>query len=149
MVVAPLRSFDDLSIGAVFEFGAFRMEEEAILDFGRRFGPQPFHRDPEEAKATDFGGLIASGLHTQAAAFAHILRTGWMERVSLGGIGMTVRWPAPVRPGDEIAMTVRVEELIPSRSRPDRGIAKLRYTGRRVSDGVEVLDILAAHFFRR
>jgi acyl dehydratase len=148
-MVTPLGSFDELSVGQVFDFGAFRMEEAEILDFARRFDPQPFHRDKEEARATDFGGLIASGLHTQAAAFGHILRTGWVERVSLGGIGMTVRWPAPVRPGDEIAMTVRVEELIPSRSRADRGIARLRYTGRRVADGVEVLDILATHFFRR
>ncbi len=148
-MVTPLASFDELAVGQVFDFGAFRMEEAAILDFARRFDPQPFHRDVAEAEATHFGGLIASGLHTQAAAFGHILKTGWVEQVSLGGIGMTVRWPAPVRPGDEIAMTVRVEELIPSRSKPDRGLAKLRYTGRRVSDGAEVLDIQATHFFRR
>jgi acyl dehydratase len=145
----PLRSFDELSIGQVFGFGAFRMTEEAILDFARRFDPQPFHLDAEAAKATVFGGLIASGLHTQAAAFGHILRTGWVEQVSLGGLGMTVRWPAPVRPGDEIEMTVRVEELVPSRGRADRGLVKLRYMGRRVADGVEVLDILASHLFKR
>ena len=60
-----------------------------------------------------------------------------------------MRWPAPVRPGDAIALTARVEELIPSRSRPDRGVAKIRYTGRRAADGQAVIDILGTHFFRR
>jgi acyl dehydratase len=145
----PLDSFDDLSVGEEFDFGTFEMTEAEILDFARRYDPQPFHIDPERAKATAFGGLIASGLHTQAAAFGHIIRTGWVEKVSLGGTEQVVRWPAPVRPGDAIALTARVEELIPSRSRPDRGVAKIRYTGRRASDGQVVIDILGTHFFRR
>jgi acyl dehydratase len=145
----PLDSFDDLSVGEEFDFGTFEMTEGEILDFARRYDPQPFHIDPERAKATAFGGLIASGLHTQAAAFGHIIRTGWVEKVSLGGTEQVVRWPAPVRPGDAIALTARVEELIPSRSRPDRGVAKIRYTGRRAADGQVVIDILGTHFFRR
>jgi acyl dehydratase len=145
----PLNSFDDLSQGQELQFGSFTMTEAEILDFARRFDPQPFHVDPERAKATIFGGLIASGLHTQAAAFGHILRTGLFEKVSLGGTEQVVRWPAPVRPGDEIAVSARVEELIPSRSKPDRGVAKIRYFGIRTSDGVVVLDILGTHFLRR
>ncbi len=145
----PLDSFDDLSVGQEFDFGAFAMTEAEILDFARRYDPQPFHIDPERAEGTAFVGLIVSGLHTQAAAFGHIIRTGWVERVSLRGTEQVVRWPAPVRPGDEIALTARLEELIPSRSRPDRGVAKIRYTGRRVSDGQVVIDILGTHFFKR
>jgi acyl dehydratase len=148
-MVTPLSSFDELSIGQEFDFGSFRMEREEILDFARRFDPQPFHMDEEAARASIFGGLIASGLHTQAAAFGHILRTGWVARVSLGGTEQVVRWPAPVRPGDEIGLTARVEDLVPSRSKPDRGVAKIRYIGRRLSDGTVVLDILGTHFLRR
>jgi acyl dehydratase len=144
-----LNSFDDLSVGQEVDFGAFVMEEAEILDFARRWDPQPFHIDPERAKQTHFGGLIASGLHTQAAAFSHIIRTGWVEKVSLGGTEQVVRWPAPVRPGDRIGLTARVEDLIPSRSKPDIGVAKIRYLGRRESDGVLVLDILGTHFLRR
>ena len=80
-MVTPLSSFDELSIGQEFDFGSFRMEREEILDFARRFDPQPFHMDEEAARASIFGGLIASGLNTQAAAFGHILRTGWVARV--------------------------------------------------------------------
>ena len=145
----PLRSFDDLSPGQEFSFGTIEMPLEEILDFARRYDPQPFHIDPERAAAGPFGGIIASGLHTQSKIFGHIIRTGWVEQVSLGGTEQVVRWMAPVRPGDVIAVTARVEDLIPSRSKPDRGVAKIRYTGTRQGDGVVVIDILGTHFFRR
>jgi acyl dehydratase len=148
-MMQPLNSFDELSQGQELQFGSFVMTEAEILDFARRFDPQPFHADPERAKATIFGGLIASGLHTQAATFGHILRSGFFEQVSMGGTEQVVRWPAPVRPGDEIAVSARVEELTPSRSKPDRGVAKIRYFGTRTSDGVVVLDILGTHFLKR
>jgi acyl dehydratase len=145
----PIRSFDELSVGQVFDFGRMTMPREEILDFARRWDPQPFHRDEAEAEAGPFGGLIASGLHTLSAAFGHMIRTGFVERVSMGGAGMDVRWPAPVRPGDEIALAARVEELTPSRSRPDRGTVRMRYTGTRAADGAVVLEVLATHIFRR
>ncbi len=67
----------------------------------------------------------------------------------MGGTGLELSWPAPVRPGDEIAVTGRVEELTPSRSRPDRGAAKFRYTGMRASDGAVVIEVVATHIFKR
>jgi len=145
----PIESLDDLHPGQEMQFGSLVMTEAEILDFANRYDPQPFHTDPERAKSSIFGGLIASGLHTQAALFGHIIRTGVMEKVSLGGTEQVVRWPAPVRPGDEIAIAARVEEVIPSRSKPDRGVAKIRYTGTRVTDGVVVIEILGTHFLRR
>lgn len=145
----PLRSFDELAVGQEFDFGTMRMPLEEVLDFARRWDPQPFHVDEEKARGTLYGGLVASGIHTLAAAFGHMIRTGFVEQVSMGGTGMELRWPAPVRPGDEIALVGRVEELAPSRSRTDRGTAKFRYTGTRASDGVVVIEILATHIFKR
>ena len=145
----PLRSFDDLAIGQEFAFGRIAMPLEEILDFARRYDPQPFHIDPDRAAAGPFGGIIASGPHTQSKLFGHVIRTGWVEHVSLGGTEQVVRWNAPVRPGDEIEIAARVEALIPSRSKPDRGVAKIRYLGTRVADGVVVIDILGTHFLRR
>src|SRR5215207_5377672 len=104
-MITPLASFDELSVGQEFAFGSFRMDLEDILDFARRYDPPPLHVEAAAAAAGPFGGIIASGLHTQAAAFGHIIRTGWVEKVSLGGTEQVVRWPAPVRPGDEIALT--------------------------------------------
>ena len=148
-MITPLASFDELSVGQEFHFGTVRMELDDILDFARRWDPQPFHIDPEAAATGPFGGIIASGLHTQAAAFALVIRSGWVARVSMGGAEQLVRWPAPVRPGDEIAVTARIEALTPSRSKPDRGAVKVLYTGRRLVGGVVVLEILGTHIFRR
>ena len=144
-----LDSFEQLVVGEEFDFGSLVMTEAAILDFARQFDPQPFHLDPEAAKASPFGGLIASGLHTQSACFGQVIRSGIFERVSMGGSGIEVSWPAPVRPGDEIAVSARIEEVTPSRSKPDRGIVKHRITGRRVPDGQVVIEIRGTMFMRR
>lgn len=147
--VQPIHSFDDLSVGQEFRFGTMAMPLDEVLDFARRWDPQPFHMDDARAKESPYGGLIASGIHTLAAAFGHMIRTGFVERVSMGGSGLDVRWTAPVRPGDEIALAGRVEELTPSRSRPDRGTVKMRYTGTRASDNAVVIEIVASHVFKR
>jgi acyl dehydratase len=144
-----LNSFDELSAGDEFEFGTVTMTEAAIIDFARQFDPQPFHLSAEAGKASIYGGLIASGLHTQAACFALVIRSRIVEKVSMGGKGMDVTWPAPVRPGDEIAVSMRIEEVTPSRSKLDRGIVKHLITGRRVSDGQVVLEIRSTIFLKR
>ena len=145
----PIESFDALTVGQEFDFGFLVMTREEILEFGERFDPQPMHVDEAAAAEGPFGGLIASGLHTLSACFALMIRTGVIARTSLGGAGMEVAWPAPVRPGDELRVTGRVEQLTPSRSKPDRGIAKLRFTGTRVADAVVVLDVLTTVILRR
>ena len=148
-MIRPVESLDELQVGQRWEFGRVRMEEEAIIAFGRQWDRQPFHIDPEAAKDSIYGGLIASGLHTQVACFSVILDSQLWSKASLGGAGMDVRWPTAVRPGDEIDVAGEVTEIIPSRSRPDRGIAKIRYTGTRVADGATVLELLATQFVRR
>ncbi len=149
MTLAPIASFDELSVGQRFEFGTLEMTREEILDFGRRFDPQPFHVDEDAAAEGPFGGLIASGLHTLSASFAQMIRTGLLAKISMGGAGMEIAWPAPVRPGDVLRVSGLVEELTPSRSRPDRGVAKLRFMAHRVADGAKVLDVLGTVFLKR
>ncbi len=145
----PIESFDDLTVGQAFDFGTLVMTQDEILEFANRYDPQPFHVDAAAAAGGPFGGLIASGLHTLSAVFGHMIRTGVLAKVSLGGAGMEVAWPAPVRPGDTLAVTGVIESLTPSRSKPDRGVAKFRFTGTRVADGAEVLVVLATVFLRR
>jgi acyl dehydratase len=144
-----LESFDEVKPGDEFEFGSVVMTEQAILDYARQFDPQPFHLDKAAAERSIFGGLIASGLHTQAACFAQVIRSRVFEKVSMGGSGMEVSWPAPVRPGDEIAVSLRIDEATPSRSKPDRGIVRHRITGRRRGDGQVVLEIRGTMFMKR
>ena len=123
-----LRYFEDLSVGQVFRGGTAKIEEAAIVTFAAAFDPQPFHTDPEAARDSFFGGLAASGWHT-AAISMRLLVDG--EARLAGGIiggGGEISWPRPTRPGDVLTLTTEILELIPSRSKPDRGMIVARNT---------------------
>ncbi|MBI4964531.1 MAG: MaoC family dehydratase [Desulfomonile tiedjei] len=119
---AQNRYFEDYVVGAVHEFGSVTIEEGEIIEFAKRFDPQPFHTDPEKAKESAFGGLIASGWHT-ASLVMRLLVDHYVSRVaSLGSPGVDeLRWRKPVRPGDTLSVRVTVLESRVSRSKPDRG----------------------------
>lgn len=122
-VPAEERYFEDYVSGSVHEFGPVTMEESEIIEFGKRFVPQPYHTDPELAKKTIYGGIIASGWHT-AAAMMRVYSDNYLSRVAnLGSPGVDeLRWNKPVRAGDRLAIRVTVLETRRSRSRPERGI---------------------------
>ena len=104
------------------------MTEAEIVEFARRYDPQPFHLDAETAARTPYGGLIASGLHTLTLTFKLFLDTGALAVSCLGSPGLDeIRWLLPVRPGDTLRVVVEVAAARPSSSKPDRGIATLRY----------------------
>ena len=99
--------------------------EEAIINFAAQYDPQSFHIDVEAAKATSYGGLIASGFQTLAIGFRLFIDTGTIAGTSIGSPGMDdVRWVKPVRPGDTLHTIVRVLEARPSATKPDRGIVR-------------------------
>jgi acyl dehydratase len=131
-VPAGDRWFEDYAPGSVHEFGSIAVSEDEVLAFGRRFDPQVFHTDPEAAKGTEYGGLIASGWHT-AGLMMRLYSDHYLSQVStLVSPGVDeVRWLLPVRPGDTLSLRVTVAEARRSRSKPDRGI---------VRSGVEVLN---------
>ena len=121
------RWFEDYIVGTTTEHGSIRVDEEELVDFGRRFDPQPFHVDPDAAAAGPYGGLIASGWHT-CALMMRLLADEYLSPVSsLGSPGIDeLRWIAPVRPGDELSLRTTVEEARLSRSKPDRGLLRTR-----------------------
>jgi acyl dehydratase len=115
--------FEDYVVGTVHEFGSIAVEESEVIDFARRFDPQPFHIDPAAAKQSVFGGLIASGWHTAAMMMGMIVEHYLAQSASLGSPGIDeLRWLKPVRPGDTLTARVTVLESRRSRSKPDRGI---------------------------
>jgi acyl dehydratase len=144
-----IHSFDDLTPGQEIDLGGFSLPREEVIAFARRYDAQPFHVDEEAARDSAFGELVASGLHTLSAAFGHMVRTGLIAEVSMGGNAIDLKWPAPLRPDETVRMKVVVEQLIPSKSKPHLGIAKLRYLVAREADGVLVLDALCTHFMKR
>ncbi len=140
---------DDLSVGDTFATAGLAFTEAGIIDFALVHDPQPFHIDKEAAKNSVFGGLVASGFQTIALTFRLFRDTGVLSESNIGGHGMDeVRWLAPVFPGDTIRAEVTVEEIIPSRSKPDRGTVRFRYRTYN-QNGVEVLSLLINHIVAR
>ena len=63
---ALMKYWEDFAVGEVIELGSCSITEAEVLAFARKYDPQPFHTDPEAARRSIFGGLIASGWHTCA-----------------------------------------------------------------------------------
>ena len=129
MTTTPVRYFEDFKPGDRFESERLTVTERLIVDYARLYDPQPFHTDPEAARASIYGGLIASGGQTIALSFKLFLETGVLSACSLGSPGLDeVRWKAPIRPGDTLRVVAEVLETRPSASKPDRGIVRILYT---------------------
>jgi acyl dehydratase len=115
--------FEDLVVGAETTFGHYDVTREEVLDFARKYDPQPFHLSDEEAAKTHFGRLAASGWHTAAMTMAVIARYVVAdEQAGLGSPGIDqLRWLRPVYPGDRLTVRGTILEKTPSRSKPDIG----------------------------
>jgi acyl dehydratase len=124
--VSALLYLDDLRIGQQFDSQSHAVDEEQIIRFAREFDPQTFHIDRAAAKRTLFGGLVASGWHTAALTMRLLVEGGVPIAGGMVGAGGEIRWPKPVRPGDTLRVHSEVVEIVPSRSRPDRGIVTIR-----------------------
>jgi acyl dehydratase len=145
----PDLTFEDFEPGQVYELGSATVTEDEIVAFAREFDPQPFHLDPEAAKESVFGGLIASGWHTGAMWMRLYVDSMLIGSSAQGSPGIEdLRWLAPVRPGDTLTGRLTVLEAAPSTRRPDRGTVRIR--GEMVNqDGVTVLSMISRGHFRR
>lgn len=143
------RYLDDLTPGQQFTTPGVTLTEAEIIDFAWRYDPQAFHLDANAAAASPYGGLIASGFQSLAICFRLFIQSGILAESSLGSPGIDeLRWLAPVRPGDTLHCEVEVLEVRPSSSKPERGIARLRYTA--VNQHPEVvLSFIVNHLLRR
>lgn len=143
------RYFEDYIAGSVHEFGSIAVEEEEVVAFGKRFVPLPYHTDPELAKKSIYGGLIASGWHT-AGLMMRLYSDHYLSKVAnLGSPGVDeLRWDKPVRPGDELSIRVTVLETRLSSSRPDRGIVR-SFVEVLNQDRQVVMSLKSVNFVRR
>jgi acyl dehydratase len=140
---APTTFFlDDLSVGQRFSSVSHTIDEAQIKAFARQFDPQPFHLDDAAAKATLFGGLAASGWHTAAITMKLLVDSGLPLMGGIIGSGGEVSWPRPTRPGDTLTVVSEIEEITPSRSRPDRGMIRVRSETR--NQRGEIVQVLIA-----
>ena len=123
-------------VGQRFTSRTHVVDATEIKAFARQFDPQPFHLDEEMAKRAFFGELVASGWHTAAITMRLLVETGLPLAGGIIGAGGEVSWPKPTRPGDTLAVTSEIEEIAPSRSRPDRGTLKVRSETRNQRDEI-------------
>ena len=115
-----MKYWEDFKVGEVIELGSCAITEAEVLAFARKYDPQPFHVDPEAARRSIFGGLIASGWHTCALLMRLSVDAARRDgAAATGSPGLdTCRWLKPVRPGDVLTGRTEVLETWPSRSKP-------------------------------
>jgi acyl dehydratase len=118
---------EDLAIGQQYFSGMHTLTAEEIKAFAAAYDPQPFHLDETAAGKSMFGGLAASGWHTAAITMRLSVQSFLLARGIIGS-GGELRWPWPVRPGDTLQVKSEILEIIPSRSKPDRGMVRVKLT---------------------
>jgi acyl dehydratase len=118
---------EDFTAGQTFGSDRLRVDEEQIRCFAGEFDPQPFHLDAQAARSTIFGGLAASGWHTAALTMRLLVDSPFKPAGGIVGASIEeLRWPRPVRPGDELRVESEVLDVRPSKSRPEQGMIKVR-----------------------
>jgi acyl dehydratase len=119
---------EDLHVGQRFTSGAYRIDENSIKAFAAEFDPQPFHLDEASAQASIFRGLAASGWHTAAITMRLLVTTGLPFAAGVIGLGGEIAWPRPTRAGDVLRVESEIVEILPSRSKPNQAIVRVRST---------------------
>ena len=120
---------EDYAVGQIFKSGRQRVDKDQIFAFARQFDPQPYHLDEEAARQSPFRGLAASGWHTAALTMRLLVDGEFKPAGGILGVGFEdLSWPRAVRPGDELHANSEVLEVRPSKSKPDRGLIKVRTT---------------------
>lgn len=123
------RYLEDFSVGLTFGSGRLQIDKERIKTFAAEFDPQPFHLDEDAARESIFRGLAASGWHTAAITMRLLVDSELKPAGGIVGAGFNeLRWPRPVRPGDELRVESEILEVRPSNSRPNQGLIKVRTT---------------------
>ena len=141
---------DDLEVGTETYLGSCEVDRDEVIEFARRYDPQPFHLSDEAAAKTHFGRLAASGWHSCAMVMGVIARKlVETEQAGLGSPGVDeLRWLKPVYPGDTLHVSSKIVEVRPSRSKPEIGSIRSATTVTN-QDGVPVLTFTSIVLMRR
>ena len=137
-------AYEDLEPGRVFDLGSVRIDRDEMVEFARRFDPQPFHLDEEAGARSVLGGLCASGWYTSSLwmrAYVDGVLSGSTSQGSPGGNELS--WAAPVFPDDELRFGMTVNSRRLSKSRPNLGLVEITGTADRDADRIMRFTFLA------
>ena len=138
--------FAEFKAGMVITVGRRSLSEQEVIEFARRYDPQWFHTDPARAAASRWQGLIASGWHTCSIAMQLLVTHVLADSESIGSPGLEqVKWPNPLRPGEEVELTVEVLQTRISSS-GKMGIVRWRWVLATLA-GAQVLDVIGTSLF--
>lgn len=115
---------EDVSVGDAFTTVARTITETDIVSFACLSGDfNPLHMDHEWARRGPFGRPIAHGLLSLAISSG--LPSKLDQLAVLAFLEETRKFTGPVFPGDTIRCVYTVSDVIPSSSKPERGVVKL------------------------
>jgi acyl dehydratase len=126
--------FEDIPVNQPFNLGTHTFSEDEIIRFGKLYDPQYLHTDPEAARHSHFGGLIASGWHTVSIGHRKMVDALFAQEEEMRGKGLQpgvsgpspgvnkMEFKAPVRPGDTVTYSLTVLSKRPSNSIPGWGL---------------------------
>lgn len=141
--------FDDIEEGEVRDLGEYEVPREEMMEFARRYDPQPIHVDEAVARDSMFGGVIASGWYTASVCMRLMVDDFLNETASMGAVGLDeLTWATPVRPGDTLSVENEIIDTRPSDSRDDRGYVRNRTSGYN-QDGDEVISWVGVNIIGR
>ncbi len=140
--------FEDFCEGQVYQTGCHRLDEAEIIEFGKRYAPLPYHTDPEAARSTSFGALIAPGYQTAAVTFGLFARTGALRLSGMGSPGVdSLRWRLPVEAGDTLTVLATVVEVSPARGPGGKNAVRIQYDTLNQREET-VMTLTSLHFVR-
>jgi acyl dehydratase len=120
---------EDYAVGQIYWSGRKRVDKGEIIAFAKEFDPQYYHLDEVAALKSPFKGLAASGWHTAAMTMRLMVDGEFRPAGGILGVGFDqLSWSLPVRPGDELRVKSEVLEVRPSKSKPDRGMIRVKNT---------------------
>ncbi|MBA2436629.1 MAG: MaoC family dehydratase [Chthoniobacterales bacterium] len=119
------RAFEDFPVNSRFTSSQKKISEAEIVEFARRYDPQPFHLETD-ASENLLGGLAASGWQTAAVSMRLFVETMQVEGGIIGRAIDELRWPAAVHPGDTLRVEIEILEARLSLSKPGYGLIRYR-----------------------
>ncbi|MBI1328434.1 MAG: dehydratase [Alphaproteobacteria bacterium] len=148
--------FEDIQIGGRRTLGSHTFTQDEMIAFAKRYDPQVFHIDPEAAKASPFGGIIASGWYTAAIWMRLAIESrkadaqggNPLQRAGVSPGFEKMRWLRPVRPGTTLTYTTETIEKVELQSRPTLGLVK-SYNEARDGDGALYMSFIGKGFVAR
>lgn len=113
-------------VGHAFTTEPFEVTAIDIVDFARLWDPQPFHVSEDAARASPFGGLVGSGLHSLCILVKLGTESGFLTENAIAGLAIeSLRFRSPLKPETRVVAGFVVKSARPSNKDRSRAIATI------------------------